>query len=154
VRELSKERQAMATLKGLVLPDRLVELVEAGQWCGWLEPATLERIAPGRDLRIELCPSFEMMVRNSQFLGDMNMSRHRRWWRSRRTSDDQFRTYLSSKYAPDHADLPWLDEEKSLFIAVGDYGDDTGLPSTTGPARTAPESLGVSGRETTQRAGR
>jgi hypothetical protein len=139
---LSEERQAMVTLKGLVLPDRLVELVETGQWRGWLEPATLERIAPGRDLRIELCSSFEMMVRNSQFLGHINTSHPRRWWHPRRTSDDQFRTYLSSNYAPNRADLPWLDEEKSLFIAIGDYGDDTGFALDYRPNPDRPRVVG------------
>ena len=69
-------------------------------------------------------------------------SHPRRWWHPQRTSDDQFRTYLSSKYAPNHADLPWLDEEKSLFIAIGDYGDDTGFALDYRPNPDRPRVVG------------
>lgn len=76
----------------------------------------LARIAPGMDARIELCSSLEFMARESRgSLGATGRSR-----------DERFRVYRGST-EPAALPLPWLDEEQALFIAVGDYGDDTGF---------------------------
>jgi hypothetical protein len=50
-------------IKGLLVPARLVRLVESGRWRGCLSAETLARIAPGMDARIELCASFGDMLR-------------------------------------------------------------------------------------------
>ena len=101
-------------LKGLLVPEHLVRLVETGQWRGWLSAETLARIAPGMDARIELCESFDDMASNS------GMPR-----RLGRDYVELFHVYLGSQTPA--KPLPWMDEEQSLFIAVGDYGDDTGF---------------------------
>jgi hypothetical protein len=62
------------------------------------------------DARIELCDSFDRMLKVSH------------WW----PANEQLRIYLGSQ-KPAPLPLPWLDQEQRLFIAVGDYGDDTGF---------------------------
>jgi hypothetical protein len=105
------------TVKGLTLPPKLVSLVESKRWRGRV--SNLAEIAPSMDALIDLCPTYEMMESESDLLTGLVERGHAPYLAI-------LRTYLGSKH-DQHDDLPWLDEEKSVFVAVGDYGDDTGF---------------------------
>ncbi|MBL7492891.1 hypothetical protein I6A60_25740 [Frankia sp. AgB1.9] len=104
-------------MRGLRLPARLISLLEVGRWCDPSESA-LRDLMPWFKDPLSFLTSIGSMRRENRSLDFLTDDERSSWI---------FRQLRGSRQA-DLIDLPWLDVEKAVLVAVNrNAGDDVAL---------------------------
>ncbi|MFD1374308.1 hypothetical protein [Actinoplanes sichuanensis] len=114
---MQDDHPATVRVRGLVVPDLLLDLLREGRWRHPGEPA-VARVMPWFQDPLDFLGSIEQMERESRSLDHL-------------TEDDEMAQlfgFARAQPATGPVELPWLDVDRAFFIAMARYaGDDTAI---------------------------